>query len=93
MFIQVVSYHIQHKCIFCKTNTTAPADDNILMTGTVTSSGKRLKYYEKPIVNAISVINRLVPVEYDQTVDLIEQYTEDTPQFTNAALLHTKFNR
>ena len=27
------------------------------------------------------MINRLEPVEYDQTIDLIEQYTEDTPQF------------
>ena len=33
------------------------------------------------MVNALGVINRLEPVEYDQTVSLIEQYTEDTPQF------------
>ena len=28
----------------------------------------------------MDVINRLDPVEYDQTFKLVEQYTEDTPQ-------------
>ena len=51
------------------------------VTGTVTSSDKTLKFSEQPLMNALDVINRLEPVEYDQTVDLIEQYTEDTPQF------------
>ncbi|MFM7981860.1 MAG: hypothetical protein ACKPKO_21330, partial [Candidatus Fonsibacter sp.] len=30
--------------------------------------------------NALDVISRLVPVEYDQTYDLVDQYTSDTPQ-------------
>ena len=51
------------------------------VTGTVTSSDKILKFNEQPLMNALDVINRLEPVEYDQTVDLIEQYTEDTRQF------------
>ncbi|MFM7986697.1 MAG: hypothetical protein ACKPKO_46020 [Candidatus Fonsibacter sp.] len=28
----------------------------------------------------MAVINKLEPVEYDQTVDLVEQYTTDAPQ-------------
>ncbi|MFM7984607.1 MAG: hypothetical protein ACKPKO_35305 [Candidatus Fonsibacter sp.] len=28
----------------------------------------------------MDIINKLEPVEYDQTVDLVEQYTTDTPQ-------------
>ena len=46
---------------------------------TVSSSGKRLKVNEKPLTNALDVINRLEPVEYDQTRDLTETYTADTP--------------
>ena len=40
-----------------------------------------LNLTKKTLVNATDVINRLEPVEYDQTISLIEQYTEDTPQF------------
>ena len=40
-----------------------------------------MKFHEQPLMNALDVINRLEPVDYDQTVDLIEQYTEDTRQF------------
>jgi hypothetical protein len=47
---------------------------------TVSSSDKRLKFNEKPLTNALDVINRLEPVEYDQTRDLTETYTADTPQ-------------
>jgi hypothetical protein len=47
---------------------------------TVSSSDKRLKFNEKPLTNALDVINRLEPVEYDQTRDLTESYTADTPQ-------------
>ena len=32
------------------------------------------------MVNSFDIINKLEPVEYDQTVDLVEQYTTDTPQ-------------
>ncbi|MFM7989499.1 MAG: tail fiber domain-containing protein [Candidatus Fonsibacter sp.] len=46
----------------------------------VSSSDKRLKFNEKPLINALDVINKLEPLEYDQTHDLLEQYTTDTPQ-------------
>ncbi|MFM7977865.1 MAG: tail fiber domain-containing protein, partial [Candidatus Fonsibacter sp.] len=49
--------------------------------GTVVSSScKRLKFNEKPLTNALDVINKLEPVEYDQTHNLVDQYTADTPQ-------------
>ena len=51
------------------------------VNGTAVTSDKRLKFNEKPLINAIRVINRLEPVKYDQTIGLIVQYTEDTPQF------------
>ena len=44
------------------------------------TSDKRSKLYEKPLTNALYVISRLQPVEYDQTYDLVAQYVEDTPQ-------------
>ncbi|MFM7978399.1 MAG: tail fiber domain-containing protein, partial [Candidatus Fonsibacter sp.] len=46
----------------------------------VPASDKRLKFNEKPLGNALDVISKLAPVEYDQTHDLVEQYTSDTPQ-------------
>ncbi|MFM7979048.1 MAG: hypothetical protein ACKPKO_06990, partial [Candidatus Fonsibacter sp.] len=43
------------------------------VVGTVTTtSDKRFKFNEKPIVNALDVINQLEPVEYDQTYDLVD---------------------
>ena len=53
----------------------------LTVNGTGVASGKRFNINEKPLVNAIVVINRFEPVEYDQTVSLIEQYTDGTPQF------------
>ena len=50
------------------------------VNGSAVSSDKRLKFNEKPLVNALNVISRLEPVEYDQTQDLVEEYTSDTPQ-------------
>ncbi|MFM7987885.1 MAG: tail fiber domain-containing protein, partial [Candidatus Fonsibacter sp.] len=51
------------------------------VVGTVTTtSDKRMKFNEKSVNNALDVINKLEPVEYDQTVDLVEQYTPETPQ-------------
>ena len=47
---------------------------------TVLSSDQRLKINAKPLSNALDDINRLEPVEYDQTQDLTEIVTEDTPQ-------------
>ena len=32
------------------------------------------------MVNALDVINKLEPVEYDQTYELVDQYTTDIPQ-------------
>ncbi|MFM7987669.1 MAG: tail fiber domain-containing protein [Candidatus Fonsibacter sp.] len=46
----------------------------------VSASGKRLKFNEKPLTNALDVINKLEPAEYNQTYDLVDQYTADTPQ-------------
>ncbi|MFM7979813.1 MAG: tail fiber domain-containing protein, partial [Candidatus Fonsibacter sp.] len=46
----------------------------------ISSSDKRLKFNEKPLIIALDVINKLEPVEYDQTFDLVEAYTPDTPQ-------------
>jgi len=51
------------------------------VNGTVTpTSDKRLKFNDKPIVNALNIINKLEPVEYDQTYDLVDTYTPETPQ-------------
>ena len=51
------------------------------VVGTITpSSDKRLKFNEKPIINAWAIINRLEPVAYEQTYSLVDQYTPDTPQ-------------
>ncbi|MFM7988546.1 MAG: tail fiber domain-containing protein, partial [Candidatus Fonsibacter sp.] len=46
----------------------------------VSTSDKRLKFNEKPLVNALVVINGLEPVEYDQTDVLVDQYMPDTPK-------------
>ena len=32
------------------------------------------------LVNALNIINKLELVEYDQTYDLVEHYTQETPQ-------------
>ena len=53
----------------------------LTVQGSVTpTSDKRLKFNEKPLVNALGVINRLEPVEYDQTHNLVDEYTVETPQ-------------
>ena len=53
----------------------------LTVNGSAVSSDKRLKFNEKkPLVNALNAINRLEPVEYDQTQDSIDEYTSDTPQ-------------
>ena len=57
------------------------AHSGLCENGVLTSSSdKRLKFNEKPLVNALDIINRLEPVEYDQTYNLTDTYTEDTPQ-------------
>ena len=35
----------------------------------------------------MGVINKLVPVEYDQTFDLVDNYTKDTPQSHQAGFI------
>ena len=50
------------------------------VNGTVVTSDKRLKFNERILTNALDVINKLEPVEYDQTYDLVDQFNEDTPQ-------------
>ena len=35
---------------------------------------------KKPLVNALDIINKLEAVEYDQTYDLVDAYTPETPQ-------------
>ena len=44
------------------------------------SSGKILKFNDKPFSNALDVVNKFEPVVYDQTYNVLEQYTPDTPQ-------------
>ena len=50
----------------------ALAASGLTVVGTITpSSDKRLKFNKQPLVNALGIINKLVPVEYDQTFDLV----------------------
>ncbi|MFM7982542.1 MAG: hypothetical protein ACKPKO_24790, partial [Candidatus Fonsibacter sp.] len=42
-------------------------------------SDKLLTFNVKPLTNALDVINRLEPVEYDQTYTLVDEYTTETP--------------
>ena len=39
-----------------------------------------MKFIAKPLTNALDVINRLEPFEYDQTQNLTDTYTAATPQ-------------
>ena len=47
---------------------------------TVSSSDQRLQFNAKQLSNALDNRNRLEPAEYDQTQDLTEIVTTDTPQ-------------
>ena len=38
-----------------------------------------MKSNEKPLTNALDVINKLEPLEYDQTQDIVDQFNENTP--------------
>ncbi|MFM7988237.1 MAG: tail fiber domain-containing protein, partial [Candidatus Fonsibacter sp.] len=54
---------------------------SLSVNGTITPSNEnRLKFNEKPIVNALDIINKLEPVEYDQTYEFVDVYTPETPQ-------------
>ena len=55
------------------TNDMKLASTGLSVNGTVTSSDKRLKFNEKPLTNVLNVMNKLEPVEYDQTYDLVDQ--------------------
>ncbi len=46
----------------------------------VSASDNRLKFTEKPLVNVLYVIGKLELVEYDQTFNLVANYTPETPQ-------------
>ena len=50
------------------------------VSGTFASaSDKRLKWNEQPLANALDIINKPEPVEYDQTFDVVDHYTPETP--------------
>ena len=38
-----------------------------------------LQVNEKPLTNALDVINKLEPLEYDQTQDIVDEFNENTP--------------
>ena len=38
-----------------------------------------MKFNEKPLTNALDVINKLEPLEYDQTQDIVDEFNENTP--------------
>ena len=40
----------------------------------------RLKFSENPLTNALDVINRLEPCEYQQTQEIVDQWTPDIQQ-------------
>ena len=46
----------------------------------LSASDNRLKFNERPLVNAFEVIGKLEPVEYGQAFDLVYQYTPETLQ-------------
>ncbi|MFM7980054.1 MAG: tail fiber domain-containing protein, partial [Candidatus Fonsibacter sp.] len=53
----------------------------VTVFGTFTnSSDKRLEFNVQQLTNALDVITRLEPVEYDQTYNLVDEYTPETPQ-------------
>ena len=45
----------------------------LTVNGTSVSSDKRLKLNNRPLTNALQVIRRLEPVEYEQTYALVDQ--------------------
>ena len=62
----------------------------LTVNGTTVASDKRLKCNKRPLVNAVGVINRLEPVECDQTLSLLEQCTEGAPQFHQCCFIVQK---
>ena len=57
-----------------------PPSTGLTVNGTTVSSDKRLKFNEKQLTNALDVINRLEPCEYQQSQEIVERLTPDTPQ-------------
>lgn len=43
------------------------------------SSDRSLNFDDKPLINALDVLNKLERAEYDQTLNLVDQYPTDTP--------------
>ena len=61
-------------------STTLNSASLVVNETTLQSSDKRLKFNEKTLTRAFDVINKLEPLEYDQTLTSVGQYTPDTPQ-------------
>ena len=38
-----------------------------------------MKFYDRPLTNELEVVNKLEPVESDQTYNLVDRYTPDAP--------------
>ena len=52
----------------------------LTVNGTAVTSDKRLKFNEKQLTNALDVINRLEPCEYQQTQEIVDHVTPDIQQ-------------
>ena len=63
------------------------------INGTTVASNKRLNCNEKPLGNLVGVINSLKPMEYDQTISLIEHRTDCTPQFHQCGFIVQNFRK
>ena len=60
------------------------------VNGTTVTSDARLKYYEKLLINAIGVSNRLELVKYDLNTEFNRPYTECTPLFHQCGFIVQK---
>ena len=73
------------QCLFYVNNSTTDiltiSTTGISVIGTSTaSSDKRLKFNETPVTNALDIINRLEPCEYQQTQEIVDLLTPDIQQ-------------
>ncbi|MFM7981270.1 MAG: tail fiber domain-containing protein [Candidatus Fonsibacter sp.] len=50
-----------------------------------------MKLNKKPLTNSLDIINRLEPVEYDQTYNLVDEYTPETPQSHQSGFIAQSF--
>ena len=63
------------------------------VNGTTVTSDARLKYYEKLLISAIGVSNRLELVNYDQNTQFNRTYTEGTPLFHQCGFIVLFLNK